>query len=162
MPSGSRLHRPSSRRNEQPAGPSPRVAFSIYDAGMHTGACALLLATIQFAVHPALGEQISGRVVGVADGDTITVLDAAKTQHKVRLAGIDALEKAQAFGERSKQNLSALVFGKDVRADCNKRDRYGRDVCRVWVTPSDCRSCGILASCPCKLLLPEALEKVRL
>ena len=35
------------------------------------------------------------------------------------------------------------MFGKDVRADCNKRDRYGRDVCRVWVTPSDCRSCGL-------------------
>src|SRR5215470_127229 len=64
-------------------------------------------------------------------------------QHKVRLAGIDAPEKAQAFGERSKQNLSALVFGKDVRADCNKRDRYGRDVCRVWVTPLDCPNCEL-------------------
>ena len=61
----------------------------------------------------------------------------------MRLAGIDAPEKAQAFGERSKQNLSQLVFDKDVRADCYKRDRYGRDVCRVWVTPSDCRSCGL-------------------
>src|SRR5262245_2183415 len=131
MPGGSWLQRPGSGRSEQPAGPSPRVAFSVYDAGMHTGACALLLATILFAVHPALGEQISGRVVGVSDGDAITVLDAAKMQHRVRLAGIDAPEKAQAFGERSKQKLSALVVGKDVRADCNKRERYGRDVCRV-------------------------------
>jgi len=114
-----------------------------YDTGMHPGAYTLLLATILFAVHPALAEQISGHVVGVSDGDTITVLDAAKMQRKVRLAAIDAPEKAQAFGERSKQNLSALVFGKDVRADCYKRDRYGRDVCRVWVTPSDCRSCGL-------------------
>jgi endonuclease YncB( thermonuclease family) len=46
---------------------------------------------------------VVGRVVGVSDGDTITVLDDAKTQHKVRFAGIDAPEKGQAFGERSKQ-----------------------------------------------------------
>ena len=64
-------------------------------------------------------------------------------QHKVGLAGIDGPEKSQAFGERSKQNLSQLVFDKDARANCYKRDRYARDVCRVWVTPSDCRSCGL-------------------
>src|SRR5215831_3157900 len=44
---------------------------------------------------------------------------------------------------RPRTNFSALVFGKDVRADCNKRDRYGRDVCRVWVTPLDCPNCGL-------------------
>jgi len=44
---------------------------------------------------------IEGKVVGVADGDTITVLDADKIQHKIRLAGIDAPEKKQAFGNRS-------------------------------------------------------------
>ena len=43
-----------------------------------------------------------GRVVGVSDGDTITVLDDAKTQQKIRFAGIDAPEKRQPFGERSK------------------------------------------------------------
>jgi endonuclease YncB( thermonuclease family) len=62
-------------------------------------------------------------VVGVSDGDTITVLDDAKVQHKIRFAGIDAPEKGQPFGERSKQNLSALVFQK---AGCHKKDRYGR------------------------------------
>ena len=55
---------------------------------------------------------IIGKVVSVADGDTITVLDADKTQHKIRLNGIDAPEKAQPFGQRSKQSLSDLVFGK--------------------------------------------------
>ena len=55
---------------------------------------------------------ITGKVVSVADGDTITVLDADKTQHKIRLNGIDAPEKAQPFGQRSKQSLSDLVFGK--------------------------------------------------
>jgi endonuclease YncB( thermonuclease family) len=51
-------------------------------------------------------------VVGVSDGDTITVLDDTKTQHKIRFAGIDAPEKGQPYGEQSKQSLSALVFQK--------------------------------------------------
>jgi endonuclease YncB( thermonuclease family) len=76
-------------------------------------------------------------VVGVSDGDTITVLDDAKAQHKVRSAGIDAPEKGQAFGERSKQSLSALVFQKRVEARCHKRDRYGREVCAVFVNLPD-------------------------
>ena len=46
---------------------------------------------------------IEGRVVGVADGDTITVLDADKSRHKIRLAGIDAPEKKQAFGQLPKE-----------------------------------------------------------
>jgi endonuclease YncB( thermonuclease family) len=57
---------------------------------------------------------VEGRVVGISDGDTITVLDDTKTQHKIRLAAIDAPEKGQVFGERSKQSLSALVFQKRV------------------------------------------------
>lgn len=57
----------------------------------------------------------TGVVVGVADGDTVTVLDTDKTQHKVRVAGIDAPEKAQPFGQRAKERMSTLVFGKEVR-----------------------------------------------
>jgi endonuclease YncB( thermonuclease family) len=53
----------------------------------------------------AHAETISGRVVGVADGDSITVLDTSMTQHKVRLAGIDAPERSQPFGQRSKHPL---------------------------------------------------------
>ena len=70
-------------------------------------------------------------MVGVADGDTITVLDGTKTQHKIRLAGIDAPEKAQPFGQRSKQSLSDLVFDKTVVVETDKRDRYGREVGQV-------------------------------
>jgi len=102
----------------------------------------LFVAAILLAAHPALGVEISGRVVRVADGDSITVLDSANVQHKARLAGIDAPESAQAFGGRSKENLSQLVFGKAVRADCPKRDRYGRQVCRIWAAPADCPTCG--------------------
>jgi len=74
---------------------------------------------------------VKGRVVAVADGDTITILDLDKRQHKVRLNGIDAPEKKQPFGARSRQNLSRLIFDRNVRAECNKRDRYGREVCKV-------------------------------
>jgi endonuclease YncB( thermonuclease family) len=95
-----------------------------------------LLAGILFlAVGTAEGTEwiVEGRVVGVSDGDTIAVLDDSKTQHKIRFAGIDAPEKGQAFGEQSKQSLSALVFQKRVEARCHKRDRYGREVCAVFV-----------------------------
>jgi endonuclease YncB( thermonuclease family) len=59
------------------------------------------------------------------------VLDREKKQHKVRLAGIDAPEKGQAFGDRAKENLSQLVFNRRVEAHCHKTDRYGREVCKV-------------------------------
>jgi len=80
---------------------------------------------------------ISGRVVGVADGDTITVLDSTNTQHKIRLAGIDAPEKKQAFGTASKKSLSDLVHGKHVEVDWSKKDRYGRTVGKVIVNGMD-------------------------
>ncbi len=78
-----------------------------------------------------------GRVVKVADGDTITVLDAAKTQHKIRLNAIDAPEKHQAFGEASRKHLAALVAGKDVRVEYAKRDKYGRILGVVFVDGRD-------------------------
>ncbi len=76
----------------------------------------------------ANAETITGRVVGVADGDTITVLDADKVQHKIRLSGIDAPEKKQPFGNRSKDSLSELAFDKTVNVETSKRDRYGRQI----------------------------------
>jgi endonuclease YncB( thermonuclease family) len=73
-------------------------------------------------------ETISGRVVGVADGDTITVLVSGRDQVKIRLAIIDAPEKAQAFGQRSKQAMSDLAFGKAVECNQSGLDRYGRTI----------------------------------
>ena len=84
-----------------------------------------------------LAATIEGRVVGVSDGDTITVLDGTKTQHKIRLAGIDAPESKQAFGQASKKHLSDLVFGKEVTLDCGKTDKYRREVCVVIVDGQD-------------------------
>lgn len=83
------------------------------------------------------GDTLQGKVVGIRDGDTITVLDSNKTQHNIRLAGIDAPEKAQAFGERSKQHLSDLLFGKTVAVDWNKTDKYGRTIGKVVANGQD-------------------------
>jgi len=69
-------------------------------------------------------ETLTGRVVRVTDGDTIVVLDADKVQHKIRLQGIDAPERRQAFGTKSKEHLSDLVAGKTVEVDYSKYDRY--------------------------------------
>ena len=76
-------------------------------------------------------------VVSVADGDTITVLDTSQTQHKIRLGGIDAPEKAQPYGKQSKQSLSDMVFGKTVTVDTGKTDRYGREVGKILVDGMD-------------------------
>jgi len=73
----------------------------------------------------------------VADGDTVTVLDGQKVQHKIRLAGIDAPEKAQPFGNRSKETLSDLAFDKSVTVGKDKRDRYRREVGKILVNGRD-------------------------
>jgi endonuclease YncB( thermonuclease family) len=104
-----------------------------------TRASALACLLLGFNCIPALADSwvVDGRVVGVSDGDTITVLDDAKTRHKIRFAGIDAPEKGQAFGEQSKQSLSAPVFQKRVEAYCHKKDRYGPEVCTVFASLRD-------------------------
>jgi endonuclease YncB( thermonuclease family) len=101
----------------------------------------------------ASADVLRGRVVGVSDGDTITVLDEQHQQHKVRLLGIDAPEKDQAFGQRSKQSLSGLVFNRDVEVIWTKRDRYGRVVGKV-MTGLECRQ----ENCPKEL--DACLEQV--
>jgi endonuclease YncB( thermonuclease family) len=77
-----------------------------------------------------------GKVVKIADGDTITVL-LDKTQHKIRLEGIDAPEKGQAYGTKARQALADKVFGETVRVDWKKRDRYGRIIGRVYLGNRD-------------------------
>jgi endonuclease YncB( thermonuclease family) len=76
-------------------------------------------------------QSIQGLVVSIADGDTLTVLDAQKVQHKIRLAGIDTPERRQPFGQRAREALSALAFQKVVLVLTEKKDRYGRWVGKV-------------------------------
>jgi endonuclease YncB( thermonuclease family) len=77
--------------------------------------------------------ELTGEVVKIADGDTLTILDGSKTQHKIRLAGIDAPEKGQAFGTKSRENLAAKVFRRNVRVEVIDVDRYRREVGRIFL-----------------------------
>jgi len=76
----------------------------------------------------APAETLAGKVVAVVDGDTIRVLDSRKVQHMIRLHGIDAPEGGQAFGQRSKQHLSAMIMGKDVVVAVSGLDKFGREL----------------------------------
>lgn len=85
----------------------------------------------------AFATTLSGEVIGLADGDTITVLDSGKRSFRVRLAGIDAPERSQAFGSRARQHLASLVFRKRVLVEYEKVDRYGRIIGKVIVDSLD-------------------------
>jgi endonuclease YncB( thermonuclease family) len=93
--------------------------------------------TLASAVLAAAPADIAGKVVGVHDGDTITILKADKAQVKVRLNGIDAPEAKQAFGAKAKAALSALVFGKAVIVHPTGQDLYRRKLGRVVVEGND-------------------------
>lgn len=82
-------------------------------------------------------DAFEAKVIGVSDGDTITVLDSNRVQHKIRVAGIDAPEKGQDFGSKAKEHLSDLVFGKTVNLPDAKIDKYGRTISRVLVSNTD-------------------------
>jgi endonuclease YncB( thermonuclease family) len=96
----------------------------------------LVLFLFLLASHVGANE-IAGIVVGVADGDTITVLDASNELHKIRLSGIDAPEKKQPFATISKQSLSNLIFNRAVIIHWQKRDSYGRIVGKVMLDDVD-------------------------
>ena len=89
---------------------------------------ALMLLVIAF---PACGADYLARVIGIADGGTITVLTADKSQGRIRLWGIDAPEIGQDFGSRARQAASSLAFGKHVIIRARDTDRYGRTVAEV-------------------------------
>ncbi|MGP1609676.1 MAG: thermonuclease family protein [Burkholderiales bacterium] len=84
----------------------------------------------------AFASDIEGKIVGITDGDTLTVLRDLE-QIKVRLAEIDTPEKAQPFGQRAKQSLSDMCFGRQARIEDKGHDRYGRTIGRVWCNGVD-------------------------
>jgi endonuclease YncB( thermonuclease family) len=94
-------------------------------------AVVLAVASSAFAAKPHY--EISGKVVKIADGDTLTILDSANAQHKIRLAGIDAPEKGQPFGTKARENLADKVFGQTVRVEVIDVDRYKREVGRIYL-----------------------------
>ena len=117
----------------------------------HLSAAAMTLASLTAYA------DFTGKVVAVADGDTITVL-RDREQIKISLAGIDAPEKKQPFGNVAKERMSELVFGKEVRVDDRKKDRYGRTIGRVWVASAECKE----SDCPKTLDAGMALLTVGL
>lgn len=90
-----------------------------------------LLIFLFLLAFPACAAEFPARVIGVSDGDTLTVLRDGRTQVKVRLHGVDAPETGQPFGSRAKQAASELVFGKNVTVREQGRDRYGRTLGEV-------------------------------
>ena len=96
--------------------------------------CALALF---IATGASAAEHWRGKVIGVADGDTLTLLDPDQRAHRIRIDGIDAPERTQPYGQRARQSLATLAHGRDAVADCAKKDRYGRAVCRVTVDGVD-------------------------
>ena len=91
----------------------------------------LLLTTILVA------ETITGKVISVTDGDTIKILDEKNKVYKIRLNDIDAPEKKQAFGNKSKENLSKYIAGENVRVEYYKLDRYKRILGTVYFKDKD-------------------------
>jgi endonuclease YncB( thermonuclease family) len=83
---------------------------------------------IVHSIFVAAGEPM--KIVGVIDGDTVVAYrDADRLKMRCRLAGIDAPEKSQAYGQQSKRSLSDMVFGRVVDVTVTDRDRYGRSIC---------------------------------
>jgi endonuclease YncB( thermonuclease family) len=102
----------------------------------------VLLAFLVVACEPSApastGASFDARVVGVGDGDTLRIRRlTGGSEERVRLLGVDAPELHQSFGGRSKQHLSSLVFGKNVRVEPQKIDQYGRIVGKVFVGSTD-------------------------
>ena len=106
---------------------------------------AIALGLLALTVH---ADTLTGRVVGISDGDTLTLLDESRKQHKIRLAGIDTPEKGQPFGEYCKKSLSDLAYDRIATIESNKLDHYGRVIGKVLVDGQDVnleqvrRGCG--------------------
>lgn len=86
-------------------------------------------------------ETLEGVCTDVTDGDTLTLVLANDSTEKIRLYGIDAPEKQQDYANEAQQRLAELTMGKQLRADVQNRDRYGRAVAKVYVGETDiCRT----------------------
>lgn len=116
---------------------SNAVVFLTYrTGGCRANAIAIALMSWALLLSQPAHADFTGKVVNVADGDTITVLHDNE-QTKIRLACIDAPEKAQPFGNIANQHISEMLFGKEVRVVEQGRDRYGRTIGRVYLDEVD-------------------------
>ena len=95
-----------------------------------------LILALTCATTTAFGADFSGRVVGVSDGDTISVMRDGRAV-RVRLEGIDCPENGQPFGRAAKKATSELVSGRDVSVADHGLDRYGRTIGRIFIGHAD-------------------------
>jgi endonuclease YncB( thermonuclease family) len=98
---------------------------------------ALTIAFALFACTPATARDLSCKVISIADGDTLTVLCSGKERIKIRLAEIDAPERAQPYGTQSRRSLSELCFGITASIRRTGTDTYGRTLARVTCAGTD-------------------------
>ena len=96
-------------------------------------AAAVLLLTAALADSPI----IEGRVISIADGDTLTLLTLEKEQVKIRLAEIDTPERGQPYASKAQDELSSLVWQQEINVQVVTIDRYGRTVGRIYVGDID-------------------------
>jgi endonuclease YncB( thermonuclease family) len=114
--------------------------------------CLMLTSTPSWAI------TLEGKVVKVADGDTITIMDDSGNKHRIRLGGIDAPEKDQPYGKESTQSLLELTSGKTVVIEYEKRDRYKRIIGKVLVDPPGEMFCMAL---DCVKKIDAGLEQIK-
>ena len=105
-----------------------------------------------------LATTLEGKVIKVADGDTITIMDDSGNKHRIRLGGIDAPEKDQPYGKESTQSLLELTSGKAVVIEYEKRDRYKRIIGKVLVDPPGEVFCMAL---DCVKKIDAGLEQIK-
>lgn len=118
------------------------VVGSVTEMPMNPARLWLLAGLLGVLMDAPLATTLQGTAVRVLDGDTLIVADGRQRKIRVRLSGIDAPEKNQSYGRQASANLAALVLGKAVTLQWEKRDAYGRVIGQVLVAPSACSSCG--------------------
>lgn len=97
----------------------------------------ILALILAFTTLTSFGNELQGKVIKVTDGDTVNVLTSDNETHRIRLSGIDAPEKKQAFGNKSKQALTDDIDGKTVTVEYNKLDKYQRIVGKIMLDGKD-------------------------
>jgi endonuclease YncB( thermonuclease family) len=116
-------------------GPTPKRSEIAKLRSAATAVCLIVF-------NPAWAETLTGFVVGILDGETVTFRDDARKQHRIRLLGVDAPGKREAFGDLARHNLSRIAFQQPARAECPLQEGKVRWACKVRVPPSDCHHCG--------------------
>lgn len=82
-------------------------------------------------ISPTFAYELTGKVIKIADGDTVTIITSDNQKHRIRLYCIDAPEKGKPYSQIAKQTLADMIFKKKVKASCIGKDRYQRDICTI-------------------------------